>query len=290
MTGQPPDVSVVMTAHSKPERLALAIAGVMGQRGIAHEFIIVADGASSGVMDRIARARQSHPIVLIETRNQGRAGARNTGAEAASAKVLVFLDDDILIENDFLRRHLTAQQKGPGLVKGKLREVPGLMKVRDPQQGGIGCKPIDVNALKNGSWTRDGIRSAANALEQAVEHDVVKRVPWIASAGANLSVPRNIWADVGGFDTAYGVNWGLEDIDFGYSLHAKGIPITVCSEALGLHMSHARPARWEEQNRNWRRFLEKTANPEAEALRYLLAADGSLARFVEALDQIRHTG
>jgi glycosyltransferase involved in cell wall biosynthesis len=285
-----PDVSVVMTAHSKPERLALALAGVIGQRGIAFEFIIVADGASPEVMEQIDRAQQDHSITLIETRNHGRASARNMGALAAKSDTLVFLDDDILIQSDFLRRHLTAQSATPGLVKGKLREVPGLIKVRDPQRGGRGCKPIDPDALKAGIWTHDDIRMMANTLEQAVEHDIVQHVPWIASAGANLSVAWQVWADVGGFDPAYGVNWGLEDIDFGHTLHTRGIPITFCAEALGLHMSHGRPGRWEEQNRNWQRFLEKVATPDAAALRYLLAADGSVARFVDALDQIRQTG
>lgn len=290
MADHRPDISVVMTAHSKPERLGLAMAGVTGQRDISFEFIIVADGPTPGVIDEIDLARQSRPITLIETLNQGRASARNCGARAARADILVFLDDDILIEHDFLRCHLAAQNNTPGLVKGKLREIPGLIKVRDPQKGGIGCKPIDANALRAGTWTHDGIRMYANALEQAAEHDIAKDVPWIASAGANLSVPRSIWADVGGFDSAYGVNWGLEDIDFGLTLHGCGVPITFCAGALGLHMTHGRPGRWEEQNRNWQRFLEKTANPDAAALRYLLAANGTVARFVAALDQIRQTG
>ena len=284
------EISVVMTAHGKPERLALALAGVTGQKGVSFEHIVVADGASDDVLSEIKKGQRHSPIRLIETENKGRANARNIGAATAGSDIIVFLDDDILIENDFLVCHLDAQRRNPGLVKGKLREVVGLIKVQDPSQGGLGCKPIDIRELRGGMWSRLGIRTFANALEQAVEQEVCQHVPWIASAGANLSIPRQVWQDIGGFDSGFGVDWGLEDIDFGYAVHARGVPISFCADALGLHMTHGRPSRWKEQDRNWQRFLAKTADPCANALRYLLAPDGSAKRFSEAVDHIRQQG
>ncbi|WP_020405411.1 glycosyltransferase family 2 protein [Hahella ganghwensis] len=281
--------SVIVTAHAKPCRLRLTLAGLVGQEyGGALELIVVADGASTEVFDVLGEYQKyCSNLRVLESPGLGRAGARNLGADNAKGHWLVFVDDDILLRSDFVFQHMRCQQLHPGLVKGRLREIIGLTDVEDPAQGGVGCRPVEEEILRNGLWSHDGIRVVSNALEQAAERQEGFQAPWLASAGANLSISRANWQVCGGFDERYGKSWGLEDIDFGYRVYRAGIEIFICEQALGLHMSHPQENRWQQQDKNWRRFLSNDDSPEVQALPALLAEEGSVAKFTEAVHQIR---
>ena len=185
-----------------------------------------------------------------------------------------------------MRAHEAAQRRRPGLVHGQLRELIGLYRVADPAQGGQQC--VNEAELRAGRWTPGDARVMANALEQAAEHPrALEEWPWLASGGANISVPKAVWASVGGFDESYGLRWGLEDIDFGFRLWRQGVPITLDRDACGHHMSHERGGRWQEQVDNLRRFQRLADCPAAAALDELLAPAGSLARYIARVDQMR---
>lgn len=288
MNANSDSVSVVVTAHAKPKRLRLTLAGMLGQQKVpGMELVVVADGASKSVQAVIEEYGSRHSMRVVNSPGLGRAGARNLGAEKAQGDWLVFVDDDILCRSDFVFQHLQAQRLNPGMVKGRLREIIGLTSVEDPTLGGVGCPPISEEALLQGIWDHSGIRLVSNALEQAAERQEDFEAPWLASAGANLSISKKDWQYCGGFDEGYGKSWGLEDIDFGYRVHRAGITISVCAQAVGLHMSHPQENRWEQQDQNWGRFLAHADSPEAQALPALLAESGSVAKFTEAVHQRR---
>jgi len=279
-------VSLVIPVHCKPQRLALTLAAVQGQDGIGDvEVLLVADNPSPAVAALLATPSVGR---VIASPGLGRAGARNLGARAARGDLLVFIDDDILLERDFLARHRAAQARTPGLVHGQLREIPGLSRIADPAAGGPGCAPVSAAALRAGAWQPEGIRLLTNALAQAIEHADAARWPWLA-AGANLSVPRRHWQQVGGFDASYGTRWGMEDIDFAYRLWAAGVPVMRAPEARGYHMSHGEAARWDDHHVNLRKFQRLANCPEALALDALLSANGSVQRYRQRIDQIRQT-
>lgn len=277
--------SLVIPAHDKAQRLRFTLAAVQGLQKLNEvELLLVADNPTPAVREVLTEQTLGR---VIESPGLGRAGARNLGAAASSSDLLVFIDDDILFESDFIAQHHQAQRKSPGLVHGRLREMIGLSKTDDPAEGGPGCPPIDATKLYCGQWKADRIRLVANALSQAIEHTDAVHWPWLV-AGANLSLPRDCWQRVGGFDQSYGTRWGMEDIDFAYRLFKAGTPVSFAVDACGYHMSHAAQSdRWEGHNVNLARFLELTNCPEAQALDELLASKGSIHRYRQRVDQIR---
>ncbi|CAK2440050.1 Glycosyl transferase [Vibrio crassostreae] len=280
--------SVIITAHSKPNRLRLTLAGIFGQSSCCNfEIIIVADGATKTVWQVIEESKQGRKLRVISSPSLGRAGARNLGAMHAKGAVLIFVDDDILVEGDFVQQHILEQQQHPGLVKGQLREAVGLLKVEDPAIGGVGCKPISEQELLAGKWRSTGVRLVQNALEHAAESQDGFNAPWLASAGANLSISKQHWQQAGKFDESYGTRWGLEDLDFGFRVYQVGLQITLSNKARGVHMSHPQANRWEQQCLNLWRFQQKVSSPEAKALPFLLSETGSLAKFKARVHQIR---
>lgn len=280
-------VSLVIAAHAKVERLRLTLAAVEGLQDRASiEVIVVADGANDAVLALLEA--QGNALRLLHSAGVGRAGARNVGAREAAGDLLVFVDDDILFDGSFVRAHQTAQRRQRGLVHGQLRELVGLYRVSDPASGGPHCPPVDEAALRRGQWQPGNARLVANALEQAAEHPLAPdQWPWLAAAGANISVPKAVWASVGGFDESYGVRWGLEDIDFAFRLWRRGVSVTLDREARGYHMSHERGERWQEQGDNLRQFQRLANCPQAHALGELLSPAGSVTRYIARVDQIR---
>lgn len=283
-------LSLILPVHAKPNRLRLTLAAVSGQVfPEPFETIIVNDGASREVQDIIDNLNFATTVLC--TGGKGRAAARNMGAAAAAGNILVFLDDDILIGPDFLNRHLQAHAPGPALVHGRLRELIGLSRVDDPREGGPGCPPISARELELGCWRADMCRTAANALERAAELyfqgllDV--EAPWLAGAGANISVTKDLWRFVGGFDDTFGLRWGMEDLDFAFRLHQSGCAIRFDKTACGYHMSHYNADRWNDHKVNLDMFAARAGVPEAAALAFLLAPDGSPERYVQAVHQMR---
>ncbi len=285
-----PRISVILPVHAKAARLRLTLAALLPQLdSAAAELIIVADGATQPVLDLAQHA----PAKLVCTPGLGRGAARNRGATHARAELLLFLDDDILTMPDFVRTHLNAQQSEAGYLHGRLREIPGLARVEDPRIGGVGCPPIDEQALASGSWKPERCRLVASALERAAEDYFAGKLPidapWLAGAGANMSIPRALWDAAGGFNEAYGTRWGIEDLEFAHRIWRAGHPLALCTQAIGYHMSHELATRWDEQAPNLADFTARCREPEVQALPMLLAASGSVAKYVETVSKIRAT-
>lgn len=84
-------VSVVITTYNHTEYLPEAIESALGQTVRPVEVIVVDDGSTD---DPASVVRRYPQVRLIRQRNQGLAGARNSGWRAASGCYVVFLDAD----------------------------------------------------------------------------------------------------------------------------------------------------------------------------------------------------
>ena len=105
------EVSVIIPVFNRREMVADAIHSVLRQCAVRFELIVVDDGSTDGTADAIEEALEnaSAPARVIQTKNRDIAAARNTGAEAARAPLLAFLDsDDIWMEQKLAHqlRHL----------------------------------------------------------------------------------------------------------------------------------------------------------------------------------------
>ncbi len=83
------------------------------------ELIVVDDGSPSPVEPVVAsRAAASNRIALrcIRQQNAGPAAARNTGFREAQGELIIFIDDDILVPPDLIRKHVEAHHTHPGSV------------------------------------------------------------------------------------------------------------------------------------------------------------------------------
>ncbi|MFE1935444.1 glycosyltransferase family 2 protein [Streptomyces sp. NPDC059474] len=263
-------LSVVIPTKDKPESLRATLACLLADGPPSAEIVLVNDGAAPMAVPADA------PVRVVEGPRQGRAAARNTGARAAIGSRLLFVDDDILTGPGFLSAH-AAHGTGPGFVHGPLMEFPAARR----WLAAHGPDPVAAAAVLNG-----GERLVRNNLEAAVlavaAGTVPARLGWLACVGANLSLSRAAFDQAGGFDEGFGTRWGCEDLELGVRLLAAGHRPTVDRAAPGVHLTHARPDRWEQHEATHQRFASLHDTTDVRALPLLLT--GSPAAYFAAAE------
>lgn len=98
-TGQPPDISIVITCFNQAQYLADAIESVLKQTHRRFEVLVIDDGSHDNPE---AIAVRYPEVVFLKQSNRGACLARNRGIELTSGPLLVFMDgDDRLLPHAF---------------------------------------------------------------------------------------------------------------------------------------------------------------------------------------------
>lgn len=277
-------VSLIIITHVLGERQQLCLAAIAAHRPAADETILVIDSDA----DTTAVGFEAAGVRKIVGRRAGRAAARNDGAKAAEGDILLFVDGDILTAPDFIARHLAAQANGHSFTRGRIRELIAAAARPSLAAAGPGFPGLVASRLAREGFTPEGFRQSASLLEAAVEvrhiEGLTKVPDWIASAGANFSVARNLWQALGGQEERFGRSWGCEDLEFAYRVAREGTHIHFVPEATAWHLSHSQPNRWRAHAHALALFQQlHEGDPQIGMLGKLLAEGGSLAAYLGSL-------
>lgn len=111
-----PAISVIVPAYNKAATLRAILVPLLEQEGLAqpYEVIVVDNGSTDDTLPTLSalQARYPHLHVLTEPR-KGAGAARNRGILAARGDLLIFLDDDVLVQRDHLAQHLALHAAQP---------------------------------------------------------------------------------------------------------------------------------------------------------------------------------
>ncbi len=283
-----PAASVVIPTRDKQSRLRLTLACLEAQSGPGDwEVVVVDDGSQDGTLDVLRHAARRLPLRVLDSGGAGRSAARNLGARAATRPLLVFLDDDVVVPAGWLTGHRRAQREESVFVHGPLRELPAALRLDRPRPGTHAALGLEPERLTRHGFTEARTPSRVNALEQAVlalhAATASADLGWLTSVGANLSMPKLVWEQVGGFDPRFGQRWGLEDLELGLRLVAHGVRPRLAFGAQAVHLTHGRGNRWQEQERNLGLLRALHPRPDVDALPLLLGPDGDPHRYFEEI-------
>ena len=281
-----PPVSVVIPSKDKPARLRLTLACLARQADVDRpQVVVVDDSPAATARVVIDEAMRYLDLTEVAGPRRGRAAARNAGAGQATGGTLVFLDDDILVGENFIAAHLAAVGDR-SFYHGRLRELPASARLlRDLDGADRVAIAAAADRVASGALG-PRFRLVANALERAIEAMAagqVTDVAWLGCVGANVSLRRTEWEEAGGFAEDFGNAWGCEDLEFGFRLCERGLRRVVAPDALGIHLSHARPGRWAEHSENMTKFVAMHPVASVRALPVLLGADGSVEAYAAAV-------
>jgi len=167
------------------------------------EFVVVANGTP---LSRLQDLQRHEDIVLVRSEtNLGFAGGNNLGAEVARAELLVFLNDDAVVEPDWLDQLAITAASGP-------------------QIGAVGSRIL----FEDGSLQEAGSVIWGDGPTTAVGRDLppgstdylyVRDVDYVSANG--MLVRRDTWVELGGFADDYHPAY-YEDVDLCMALRQSG--------------------------------------------------------------------
>lgn len=115
--------SVVIPAKNASKTIGRCLDAIYSNNNVDFEVMVVDDGCTD---DTIEVASKYKLMVLKNSVHSGVSGARNTGAFASKADVLVFIDADIVVpEKSLLKISEKMRSKGVDAVVGMLAEKTG---------------------------------------------------------------------------------------------------------------------------------------------------------------------
>lgn len=204
-------LSVIIPTYNQADCLELTLGSLTRQTVGRDGFeVIVVDDASVQDVRAVVR-RHEAGLRLRYVRhdvNRGRSAARNSGVAAARGDRLLLMDADSLAAPDLVERHLRLPgDTGPEVVFGR-RIEPSWGTFATLRQ----AIPAEAGLLPMEGDHRDLPQSDAGVF------DVYRRTAWMFGFTHNLSLSRELYLRVGGFDESF-VQWGYEDTDFTYRIY-----------------------------------------------------------------------
>ena len=216
-------VTVVVPTFNRGHVLERCLDALLNQSAETEPFdiIVVDDASSDDTEHRIAALleRAEHLVYIRHAANRGRSATRNTGIRAATGQVVVLLDDDIVVEPDYVRAHLRIHEEAGDehvAVVGNLSFPPEILGRSNY------AKYLQSRYLGHRrSTSMDGI-------------DLRDLHPRLLGSGIS-SVRRSDLLQIGLFDEM-AASYGYEDHIFGQRLREAGVRLVFTEDARAIHL------------------------------------------------------
>jgi GT2 family glycosyltransferase len=209
-----PTLSVVIVTRDRKEELADLLSDLARlHREEGDEIVVVDNGTHDGLADLQPRFPQTRVIAFPS--NRGAPAARNAAQVAAKGDVLVFLDDDVRVEDPFFL--------------DKVRRI----FAEEPYAAAVAFRILDPATGRARSFEIPRRRKDQ-------ENEPCETSYFIA---AGCAIRSSAYATAGGMDES--LVYGFEELDFSYRAVARGLRIFYRPQVCVVHrMSPAARHSW----------------------------------------------
>jgi len=195
-------VSVIIPSYNHYDTLKITLQELEQQNYREFEVIVVDDGSTDETAS-LQRIQFKFPFKYIYQSNSGRSAARNKGIAQAEGEIIVFVDDHIYLDQNFIKEHFDAHQryyaKGVEVIRGAVGYVDTRESIFDIEF------PNNIKAENN---------------------------PFVTFITNNISIRKRALLLVGGFDEDF-KEYGFQDSELGYRLRKLGVKIKYHAQAKG---------------------------------------------------------
>ncbi len=190
-------LSVVIPTYERPNDLAICLnsLGKEIQQGSPSYEIIVTDDSKSDESKRMVE-NEFPDVSWRKGKQNGPAGNRNAGVDRAKGEWIVFLDDDCIAQEGYLKAYVKAIRANPDVIVFEGR----IFANRPRNTWAEGCPENEHGGML---WT------------------------------SNLCVSRKLFIEMGGLDERFQIAY--EDVDFALRLKQKKTDSIFVSEAAVCH-------------------------------------------------------
>ena len=203
--------SVVTPTYNRQPVLEKCLRGLESQQFsqnspvTGYEIVVVDDGSTDGTVDWLQENSAQFPHVRVAPQaHAGIAVARNLGVESAQGDMIVFVDSDLIVTEDFLQAH------ADGLVASQHR---------------LGS---------DRSFTYGRVIDTCNFEDPTSEPYKLTDFSAAYFETNNVAIARKWLIEAGLFDTQFN-QYGWEDLEMGVRLKKMGLTLIKCPEAVAYH-------------------------------------------------------
>jgi len=211
--------SLIVTTYNWPEALRITLHSAIKQSSFQGEIIIGDDGSGPETAKTIEEVMGPTALRWCHVRQEDvgirQARIKNLAVKYSRCEYLIFIDHDVVLHPDFVSDHLRMSEKGV-FLQGK-RCFLGESQTRDMFTHGIFSPSFFSPDLKN---RKNAIRNLwlGRVLSRRKKFQRVLR-------GCNLSMHREDFLRVDGYDEVFDQLWGREDSDICYRLFHNNVRI-----------------------------------------------------------------
>ncbi|MBW4466761.1 MAG: glycosyltransferase [Pegethrix bostrychoides GSE-TBD4-15B] len=168
-----------------------------------YEVVVVDDGSTDATISWLQAAQLPH-LRWFEQDHRGPAAARNLGVEKALGHVIVFIDSDLVVTENFLQAHVETLLQG---------------------QQQLGHDRL---------FTYGSVINTANFEQPTAEPYKLTDFSAAYFATGNVAIAKHWLEQAGLFDSQFQL-YGWEDLELGVRLKQLGLKLIKCPEAKGYH-------------------------------------------------------
>ena len=169
-----------------------------------YEVIVVDDGSTDGTSTWIKNNNEVLPhVVLYEQKHGGPALGRNLGVMKSKYEIIIFIDSDLIVLNNFITSHINK---------------------------------LLFSWKKNNKkcFTYGSVINTSNFKNPENEIYKLTDISFAYFATGNVAISKELLLNVGLFDTSFSL-YGWEDLELGERLKKTGTKLIKCPEAVGFH-------------------------------------------------------
>jgi len=183
-------------------------------------LMLVDNGSTDGSSEYVHTQFPQVKIIQLKE-NMGFAAGNNAGARAAQSRYIVFLNNDMWVDPQFIHGFLKAIQSDSQVVCAGAKILNW-----DGSRIDFGGSASDFagHAFQVGLW------------EPVAEGKYNQIVESLFACGGAMMVDRQVFLDVGGFDENYFIYY--EDLDLGWRLWILGHKVVFAPDAIVNHRHH----------------------------------------------------
>ncbi|MFZ5814032.1 MAG: glycosyltransferase family 2 protein [Bacillota bacterium] len=227
-------MSIIVLGYNLWPLTVQCIRAVLETTTGAYEVIAVDNGSTDGTSQRLQEVFGDRIRVVRLEPNGFYAGGNNYGARFARGKYLAFVSNDTIPLNGWLEALLAAAERHDAAVVGGKMLFPDGRLYGTSHKLTYGVFPLEPRLRRHKEWDL--------YPEPEAEVDSVD--------GALFLIRRDVFEQVGGFDTQFRQGW--EDVDLSLKVRAAGFRLIYTPFSRVIHLHSQTPGRyeWEAANRN----------------------------------------
>ncbi|MEX0994634.1 MAG: glycosyltransferase family 2 protein [Balneolaceae bacterium] len=187
--------------------------------------ILIADNASTDHSTDWIRKNHPECNVVTFTKNYGYCGGNNRATDHTSGDILVFLNNDVRVETDWLQKiERCFDDPGVAVVQPKIRSD------REPRQ-------FEYAGAAGGYIDKMGYPFCRGRIFDHIEWDkgqYDQEISIFWASGAALAIRRDVFNEVGRFDENF--QFHMEEIDLCWRCLNRGYQIKFCPTSTVYHL------------------------------------------------------